>query len=428
PNILNDVNGEYPAMGSHKTMMIKDENARFTVFSLWDTYRTLHPFFTLVYPEIQDQMCRSIMDMYKENGWLPQWELISRETHVMVGDPASIVLTDSYLKGIHYDNPDTILRAMVHNAENFYIMKQWGYPDVHHIRRGMVPYLDHDGWIPYDYKEKHPWLWASVATTQEYNLADWNISRMAKLTGHPNVEQRFKKRSLGYKHLYDPNSMFFRQRYADGSWVEPFDPMSRYYEMPWKFSGGPGYCEGMAWQYNFFIPHDIPGVIDLMGGSKAFINRLQMVFDSGYYDPSNEPDIAFPFLFNYVKGEEWRTQETVRNIIDTTFTTEPGGIPGNDDTGTMSSWLMFAMMGIYPDCPGNPQYQVSTPVFEKITIRLNPAYYKGKEFVIRCDGNPETQKYIDSITENGHPHNDFTLEHSDIVNGGELMVHLKDVK
>ncbi len=426
PNILNDVNGEYPAMGSHKTMKVKEGDTRYTVYSLWDTYRTLHPFLTLAYPGIQEQMCRSVMDMYRENGWLPQWEMISRETHVMLGDPACIVLTDSWLKGIHYDNPDTILKAMVHDAENYYIMPQWGYPDVHHIRRGIEPYLRNDGWIPYDYKKEHNWLWATVASTQEYNLADWNISQMARMLNWSEIAERFEKRSQGYRHLFDPNTGFFRQRYADGRWVEPFDPMAKYNEMPWQASGGPGYCEGMAWHYNFFIPHDIPGVIDLMGGSEAFTNRLQMLFDSSYYDPSNEPDIAFPFLFNYVKGEEWRTQKTVSKLVDTYFGTGTDGIPGNDDTGTMSSWLMFAMMGIYPDCPGTAQYQLSAPMFDKVTINLNPAYYKGSTFIIRCKGNPETDRYIGSMKLNGKTYTGYTLQHSDLVNGGELDIELQE--
>lgn len=181
PNILDDVNGEYPAMGSHITKKVKEGEHRFTVFSLWDTYRTLHPFLTLVYPEIQAQMSRSLMDMYRENGWLPLWELMSKETHVMLGDPASIVLTDSYLKGIRYDNPDSVLKAMIHNAENFYTTSQWGAPDVAEIRRSIVPYNKNNGWIPYDYKyDNKNHHWATVATTQEYNLADWNIAQMAK--------------------------------------------------------------------------------------------------------------------------------------------------------------------------------------------------------------------------------------------------------
>ncbi len=424
PNILNDVNGEYPAMGSHRTVKVKDGDTRYTIYSLWDTYRTLHPLFTLAYPEIQEQMCRSIMDMYRENGWLPQWELISRETHVMVGDPACIVLSDTYLKGIHYDDPDTILRAMVHNAEHSYISPQWGNPEVHHIRRGVIPYLVHDGWIPYDYKAEHKGIWATVATTQEYNLADWNISQFARALHKDEIADTFAGRSQGFRHLYDPETKFFRQRYANGRWVEPFDPLSPYYEMPWQFSGGPGYCEGMAWHYDFFVPHDMPGVIKLMGGEEAFTGRLQRLFDSAYYEPSNEPDIAFPFLFNYVRGEEWRTQKTVARLVDTYFGTGTDGIPGNDDTGTMSSWLMFAMMGIYPDCPGNPQYQVSTPMFDKVTIQLNSPY-KGKEFVILRKGSSEPGALIREMTLNGKAYDRYTLNHEDVVNGGELDVTVR---
>ncbi len=425
PNILNDVNGEYPAMGNHSTMKVKEGHTRYTIYSLWDTYRTLHPLFTLVYPEIQEEMCRSIMDMYNENGWLPQWELISRETHVMVGDPACIVLSDTWLKGIHFDNPDTILAAMVHDAENYYLAPQWDNPAVHHIRRGGETYNHHEGWIPYNYKAEHKGIWATVATTEEYNLADWNISQMALSTGNRDIATRFAKRSQGFRQLFDPDTKFLRQRWEDGRWTEPFDPLAVSGEMPWELSGGPGYCEGMAWNYNFFVPHDIPGLIDLMGGKKAFTGRLQMLFDSGYYQPTNEPDIAFPFLFNYVQGEEWRTQKTVQQLIDANFGTNAAGIPGNDDTGTMSSWLMFAMMGIYPDCPGNPQYQVTVPAFDKVSIKLDPHYYKGSEFVIQRLGKGGPSAFIKGMTLNGKTYDRYTITHADVVNGGELDITLK---
>ena len=428
PNLLNDVNGEYPAMGSYETVRVENGDSRYTVFSLWDTYRTLHPFFTLVYPDIQDQMARSMMDMYRENGWLPQWELISRETHVMLGDPASIVMADSYLKGIQFDDPDLIYEAMVNNAENHYIMKQWGYDDVAHIRRGVVPYLKYDGWIPHNYKAGSHKIWATVSTTQEYNLADWNIAQMAKALNKDAEAEKFEKRAKGYRNLYNPETMFFQSRWADGRWLEPFDPLSRYDEMPWKYSGGPGYCEGNAWNYNFFVPHDIPGLIELMGGEEAFINRLQTLFDGDHYDPGNEPDIAFPFLFNYVKGEEWRTQKIVRNLITKHFGTGVDGIPGNDDTGTMSAWLLFAMMGIYPDCPGNLDYQICSPVFKKVTLTLNQDYYPGEELIIRTSVNNVNGVYINSMEFNGEPLGIFKVNHNDLVEGGELIIKLKGEK
>jgi predicted alpha-1,2-mannosidase len=421
PNLLNDINGEYPIMdGSEIGKVGKGEN-RYTVFSLWDTYRTLHPFMTLVYPEYQEQMCRSMMDMYRESGWLPQWELISRETHVMVGDPASIVLSDTYLKGIKYDDPEEIFRAMAHNAEEYYVYDQWD-TGTKHIRRGIIPYNKYEGWIPYDYRHGNNRIWGTVATTQEYNIADWNIAQMAKQLDKDSAYQKYLKRSKGYKNLYDPETMFFRQRWADGKWVEPFDPLAKYNEMPWKYSGGPGYVEGHAWHYNFFIPHDIPGLIKLMGGEEKFVNRLRKIFDDSLYNATNEPNIAFPFLFNYVKGEEWRTQETVRNLIDNEFGIGPKGIPGNDDTGTMSAWLIFAMMGFYPDCPGDLDYQICQPVFDKVTIELNNDYYEGCQFVIDNNLKESSNKYIKQLKLNGKSHEKFTINHKKIVNGHTMTI------
>ncbi len=417
PNVLNDANGEYPVMGGYETAKVEPGKNRYTVFSLWDTYRTYHPFMTLVYPEIQAEMCQSMMGMYKENGWLPQWELISRETHVMLGDPAAIVLTDTYLKGLEYDDPEDIFQAMVHNAEEYYIQDQWDV-GTKHIRRGIIPYNKHNGWIPYDYRHDNYRIWATVATTQEYNLADWNIAQFAKMLGKDTDYDKYLDRSKGYKNLYDPETMFFRQRWLNGEWVEPFDPFEQYNEMPWKYSGGPGYCEGMAWHYNFFVPHDIPGIIDLMGGEENYINRLQTLFDKNYYEPTNEPDIAFPFLFNYVKGEEWRTQKIVRHLIDKEFGTGPDGIPGNDDTGTMSAWLLFAMMGFYPDCPGNPEYQLCTPVFDEVTINLP----EDKEFVITTKRENSKSNQIKKIMLNGQRYDRFQLNHKDIIEGGEMIM------
>lgn len=226
PNILNDVNGEYPAMGNGKTMKLKPGRIRYTLFSLWDTYRTLHPFLTLVYPDIQEEMSRSIMDMYRENGWLPQWELIGKETHVMLGDPASIVLSDTYLKGVRFDDSLKILEAMLNNAENYYFMPQWGYDDVAHIRRAIRPYNQHNGWVPYDYKNGSHRIWATVATTQEYNLADYNIARFAEKIGKQEVANKYFRQSQGYQNLFNPETKFFQQRWANGEWVEPFNPFA----------------------------------------------------------------------------------------------------------------------------------------------------------------------------------------------------------
>ncbi len=423
PHILSDVNGEYPAMETLETKKVAGRN-RYTLFSLWDTYRTLHPLFTLVYPNIQSDMIKSMMDMYREYGYLPHWELNSIEKGVMNGDPAVIVINDSYQKGIRDFDTLEALEAMVHQAKEYYVADEADRKNVQYIRKALDPYKQYGGYIPHDYKEAGNDVWGIVATTLEYNLADWNIAQYAKDMGKQDIYQRFIEWSGGWKFFYDEETGFLRSRYADSTWLEPFSPFNEFNEMSWKHSGGPGFTEGYAWHYNYFVPHDINELMEIMGGSEPFVNRLQTMFDSGYYRPTNEPDIAFPFLFNYVDGEAWRTQKVVRDLLKKEFGTGPAGIPGNDDTGTMSAWAIFAMMGFYPDCPGDVHYQICSPVFDKITIKLNEEYYQGKKFIIEVKNKHDNNKYIQSLTINGEPCKSFSIEHKCITEGGRLVVTL----
>jgi len=421
PNIINDVNGEYPAMTTFKTMKMEEGKNRYSLYSLWDTYRTLHPFLSLVYPEIQSEMVQSMVDMYNEGGWLPHWELISNEKGVMNGDPAPIVIADSYLRGIRDFDINTAYEAMLNNAENSWFAPNRDNSSAETVRNGIKVYLENGGYITQDYKN----VWGCVATTMEYNLSDWNIAMMAKDLGKNEDYEKFLKRSEGYRYFWDEETQFFRPRFADGSFLTPFDETEISGENSWAGSGGPGYCEGNAWHYLYFVPHDIQHLIDKTMGENLFVDKLQVLFDSSHYEATNEPDIAFPFLFNYVKGEEWRTQKTVRELVGTEFGIKPDGIPGNDDAGTMSAWLIFAMMGIYPDCPGSMVYQITTPVFDKISIALNPNYYSGKEFVLESKNSATENQYIANMKLNGIDHYSYTIKHEDIVKGGSLIFELK---
>lgn len=408
PNIINDVNGEYPAMGSHETR--KSTRNHYSVFSLWDTYRNVHPFLTLVYPERQSDMVASMVDMYKETGWLPKWELAANETNVMVGDPALPVIADTYLKGIKNFDVDTAYQAMVHNAS---------LAEPHHpIRPGLQQYLDY-GFIPNDDKKD---VWGSVATTLEYSFADWSLAQMAKALGKESDYQIFTERSQFYKNVFDGDINFMRPKLKNGKWQTPFDPTTVNGELSWNPSGGPGFVEGSSWQYTWFVPHDIKGLKLLMGGDKAFTNHLQMAFDSSYFALWNEPDMAYPYLFNYVAGEEWRTQKFVKQSIKKYFSTTAAGLPGNDDCGTMSAWLVFSMMGFYPDCPASLQYSLTKPAFDKISISLNQDYYPGKCFTIKASGNGD---YIKSVSLNGKKSTSYFINHQKIVNGETLIFNNK---
>lgn len=408
PNIINDVNGEYPAMGSRKTR--QSNRNHYTVFSLWDTYRNVHPFLTLVYPERQSDMVASMVDMYKESGWLPKWELAANETFVMVGDPVQPVIADTYLKGVKNFDVKTAYKAMLHNAS----LNKTGNP----IRPALKQYLQYS-YIPNDDK---PGVWGSVSTTLEYSFADWSIAQMAKALGETEDYERFMNRSLSYKNLYDEKTGFFRPRLKNKEWLQPFDPVSVTGELSWNPSGGPGFVEGNAWQYTWFVPHDIIGLKKLMGGDRIFIQRLQTAFDSSHFVLWNEPDMAYPYLFNYVKGEEWRTQKAVKSNIKKYFNTTASGIPGNDDCGTLSAWLVFGMMGFYPDCPGSLNYAITTPSFNKITIALNPTFYKGNSFIIKTNGTAST---INEMKLNRLPYKNYFINHHSITSGGKLEILTK---
>ncbi len=209
-----------------------------------------------------------------------------------------------------------------------------------------------------------------------------------------------------------------RPRNFDGTWYEPFDP-----DTGANFSKNVGFIEGNAWQYSFMVPHDMKGLIKLMGGEIEFSNQLQKIFDTNQFDMANEPDISYPFLFNYVQGEEWRSQKLVKELIAEHFQNSPKGLPGNDDTVTMSAWLVFSMMGIYPLAPGEPKYAITRPMFDKVTIQLDSKYYKKKALVIeRIENDSE---YIKQIKLNGKKHQSYFINHSELVNGQLLQIILK---
>ena len=387
PNVLNDVNGEYPLMQGGKYAaqngievvkpgigkVAKGHN-RYTVFSLWDTSRNLHQLLTLAYPEKQIDMVRSMVDMYKEWGWMPKWELYGRETFTMEGDPAIPVIADTYLKGLTDFDIQAAYKACLKSA-NTPGKDNKIRPDVDpYIAKGYIPL----GYFAQDFSGDN-----SVSHALEYYVADNALALLsdklaqeatssAQKAEYQKYAKEFRKRSKGWRHYYSKESGTLRPLNSDGTFLSPFNPKDGA-----DFSNTPGFHEGSAWNYTFYVPHDIEGLAKAMGGDKAFVAKLQKVFDEGLYDPANEPDIAYPFLFSRFKGEEYRTAQTVAALLKKYYTTRPDGIPGNDDTGVMSAWAVFSMIGMYPDCPGEPQYTLFSPVFDSVEIN-------GK-YVIRKD-------------------------------------------
>lgn len=396
PNILQDVNGQYPQMEGDK-ILTTDRN-RYTVYSLWDTYRNFHQLMTLVYPERQMDMVRTMLDMYREHGWFPKWELYGRETLTMEGDPSIPVIVDTWMKGLRDFDINLAYEGMYKSAttpgkDN--LMR----PDIDdYIAKGYCPLMEQ-----YD---------NSVSHALEYYIADYSLYTLAKALGKTEDAKLFYDRSMGYKHYYCKEFGTLRPILPDGTFYGPFDPLQGA-----NFEPSPGFHEGNSWNYTFYVPHDVKGLAKLMGGQKRFVNKLQMVFDKGYYDPANEPDIAYPYLFSYFKGEEWSTQKLVKELLAKHYTTKPDGLPGNEDTGTMSSWAIFSMMGFYPDCPGVPEYTLTTPTFDKITIKLDPAYWGTDKLVIRKEGG---DGYIDQIRLGGKKYSKYRLTHKDLIHAGEI--------
>ena len=405
PNILNDINGEYPAMESNE--ILTTQGRRYTVFSLWDTYRNVHQLMTLLFPDRQLDMVRTMIDMYREHGWLPKWELYGRETLTMEGDPSIPVIVDTWMKGLRDFDLETAYEAMRKSATA---------PGAENLMRPDADDYFNLGYVPL--REQYD---NSVSHALEYYIADFSLSRLAAALGKKEDAKLFYERSLGYRHYFCPEYGTLRPKLPDGTFYAPFNP-----EQGANFEPCPGFHEGSAWNYTFYVPHDIPGLTRLMGGRKAFIDKLQHVFDAGLYDPANEPDIAYPYLFSYFKGEEWRTQKLVKELLAKYFKAAPDGIPGNDDTGTMSAWAIFSMLGFYPDCPGLPEYTLTAPTFDKVTIQLDSRYYPQKELVITTVRPTSDANYIKGIKVGGKAYKGFRISHDQWVNAGQVEFILQE--
>ncbi len=403
PNVINDVNGQYPEMERYTIGKVSGNENRYTVFSLWDTYRNFHPLMSLLYPDLQLDFVKSILGMYKESGWLPKWELNGMETFTMNGDPAIQVITDSYLRGLTDFDIELAYEAMLKHATT--------QGKDNKIRP------DHDFYLENGYMPLLEEFDNSTSVALEYYIADWNLGQLAKALGRTDDFKLFNQRSLGYKNYFDKEYKMIRPKLSDGSFLTPFNPLQGE-----NFAPVPGFHEGTAWQYAFGVQHDMSGMIKLMGGNKKFTRALQNVFNDSLFDMANEPDMHYPFLFNYIKGEEWRSQKETHKLLNTYFKNTPDGLPGNDDCGTMSAWAIYAMMGLYPVCPGDMNYTITEPIFDRIIIQLDQEYYSGKELVIEKTITGDGNNSIHQINKDGMPLQSFFINHKDIVNGGVLKI------
>ena len=414
PNVFSDVNGEYRTMGKHAVRKAEGYT-RYTLYSLWDSYRNVHTLVTTFFPEKQRDMVITMLEQYRENGWLPKWEHMGFETFNMNGSPATPVIVDSYMKGIPFDT-ELAYEAVVKDATTDDSKAR------ERIRPGLEAYRAHKGFIPHDLtgeKEFLEWrknptsprpappVWGPVSTSIEYNYSDWCIAQFAKALGKTAEADSFYQISLGYRNYYHPEKQFLLPKNSDGSWVEPYDPLAELW-----FGQYPAYVEGNAWHYLFAAPHDIEGLKTLMGGEKKYAERLNECFDKKQYVLVNEPDMFYPYLFTHIKGEEYKTQQYVHDYIRSQFNTEVGGIPGNDDAGALSAFALYGMLGFYPINPTSNQYELSSPMVDKAILHLP----KGKIFIIERN---KKEKYVRPIL-NGHELERFYLTHDELMQGGKL--------
>lgn len=380
------------------------EGISYNDFSLWDTFRAQHPLLTILEPDRTAEMVQALVDMYRQGGWMPKWPN-PYYTSVMIGTHSDAVIADAFLKGIAEFDVDTAWQAMYKNA------MQPG--DSIYEARGGLELYKHYGYLPADSIEE------GTSRNLEFSYGDYCLAQMAGALGKKEDREYFLNRSRNYRNSFNSRNLFMMGRNADGSWIEPFSPTA---------NGDRYYTEGTAWQYTWYVPHDVQGLIDLMGGADRFNARLDSVFTqaldrnlaqwNGYYNHANEPSQQAPYLFNYALAP-YKTQQWVRKIMSENYlySNSPGGLPENDDCGQMSAWYVFSALGFYPVCPGQPVYQIGSPLFPEASIHLD----NGKVFTVRALNTGEDNIYIQSATLDGKSYDRSWISHSDILAGGELV-------
>ena len=403
PNQFSDVDGRY--RGHDQQIHQLEGDRRYTVFSLWDTFRALHPLFTLIERERTSEMLRGMLDMYRQGGLLPVWELAANETNCMIGYHAVPVMVDAWQSGIRGFDEEEALLAMIKSATQ----KRFGL-DVYQAY----------GYIPANAESE------SVSKTLEYAYDDWCIARFAEGLGHQAIADSFYQRAKNYQYLFDPSTNFIRGR-QNGSFISPFDPTQVNFML----------TEANTWQYNFFVPQDVNGQIALMGGDAIYEMMLDSLFTTnqqlsgreqsditgliGQYAHGNEPSHHMAYLYNYV-GKPTKTQKYVKQIIDQFYTNQPDGLAGNEDCGQMSAWYVLSAMGFYPVTPGSGMYVLGLPDFEETILKLE----NGKRFKVLAKNLSDKNCYVKSVSLNGKSLERSYITQEEILQGGELVFVMTD--
>ncbi len=386
------------------------------VVGLWDTFRAACPLLTILAPEVMNDYVRTLLEHYKIAGQLPVWVLAGGETYQMLGLHSLPVIADCYYKGIRNYDADEAFEAMKTSA----MQDTTGFSMRYFV--GLKNYKNY-GYVPADLEME------SVARTLEYAYNDWNVAQMAKMLDKAGDYDYFLKRSASYKNVYDEQTKLMRGRLSDGSWRIPFDPLASNHRRD-------DYCEGNAWQWTFFVPHDVQGLADLMGGDDFLIARLDSLFSLssiitgentsgdisgliGQYAHGNEPSHHTAYMYGYLK-QPWKTQEYVHQILTTLYDTTPDGICGNDDTGQMSAWYVLSSMGFYPVRHGDGTYVMGSPLFDEVSLDLP----NGEELTLRADNLSDTNIFIQSVSINGTIHDKPFFKHEDLMKGGEILFEM----
>ena len=418
PYLFSDVDGRY--RGHDQRIHTSESGPMYTVFSLWDTFRAFHPLLVILDPERNNAFIRTLLTHYDQGGILPKWELAANCTGTMIGYHAVSMIVDAYIKGLRDYDVKKAYKAIKQSAH--YREDGFLYPSAV-VQEKLNPkakyYNDTLGFVPCDLENE------SVSKALEYAYNDWCIAQMADALGQKADVMKYKERASRYRFYFDAKTGFMRGRMKDKSWKTPFNPRFSEHRKD-------EYTEGNAWQWTWFVPHDVTGLEALMGGSEPFVTKLDELFSTdstiegehsssdisgliGQYAHGNEPSHHITHLYNYV-GQPWKTQALVNEILTTLYFNDPNGLSGNEDCGQMSAWYILNAMGFYSFCPGDPTYSLGRPVFDEAIIKTA----SGKTFTVRAKNNSPENLYIQSANLNGTPLKKPFFTHRQLLEGGVL--------
>ena len=422
PNLMTDADGRYLGMDLqvHQGDTLQP---MYTIFSLWDTFRALHPLMTIIDPELNNQFVKSLIKKHEEGGIFPMWDMASNYTGTMIGYHAVPVIVDAYMKGYRDFDVQTAYQACLRAAEYDTTGIKCPALVLPHLMPQAKYYKNTLGYVPCDKDNE------SVAKALEYAYDDWCISVFADaLNDLPNKE-KYARFAKGYENYFDPSTRFMRGLDSQKKWRTPFNPRSSTHR-------NDDYCEGTAWQWTWFVPHDIEGLVKLMGGKDAFVGKLDSLFTAesslegettsadisgliGQYAHGNEPSHHVIHMYNYI-DRPWQTQQLVDSVFRSQYANTVDGLSGNEDCGQMSAWYVLNAMGFYQVCPGKPVYSIGRPAFDKAVVNLT----NGKKFTVNVLNNSKQNKYIKSIKLNGKPLDKPFFMHNDIVAGSTLEIEM----